>query len=678
MGFDAALLSLSGLSVGDAFGQSLTFQGAQELIARRELPLSPWNWTEDTQLALSVVEELRLRDWIDQDYLARRMAWRYRIDPSRGYGNSTRQVLSRVAQGEYFRTVAKSVNDGGSYGSSGSARAIPLGAFYTESPARAAREAPLTAAITHMHPESFAGAQAVAIAAAMAAQTEFPVGQDFLQSIVGYVAESEVRQRIAQISHIPADDWEQCLKYLAGDNFSTVQTAVPFALWCAAHHLDSFEDALWLTVSGLGCRDTTCAIVGGIVALSCRNVPANWTNSIEPLPASKILSDKDFATLQPPDRQTSKAVSLVPAQKDDAQETYISIREDPLTGCANLLGLMDYVDQLAPKPDGFPISLFLVHVVHLFDLNLSDGRTAGDNLLRAYAERLGSLGMGKVFRVGGNKFAVLMQGTQQSLEHAKQLACTMIEWPESTLPHTALIHFPHKEEAIKGRLLACLHEAISGRHHGERRGDLREFQAPELRSLPDFSWMVVDLADQIQKMAKIVDEADLLANTDIVSQLPNQRAAMSALERNFRQAREYETALAILMFDGDNLREYNKISYEVGDEAILRIGSTLKSQLRSGDFLARWRTGDEFLIILPNTSEEEAIQMGKRMCTAIAQASRGWRIATSISAGVAVYPKHGPTLHALLEAAEHGLEAAKAHGKNRVEVGSAHKLSPGE
>ena len=48
----------------------------------------------------------------------------------------------------------------------------------------------------------------------------------------------------------------------------SAQDTCPFALWCAGGHLDSYEEALWLTVSGLGDRDTTCAMVGGIVALS--------------------------------------------------------------------------------------------------------------------------------------------------------------------------------------------------------------------------------------------------------------------------------------------------------------------------------------------------------------------------------------------------------------------------
>lgn len=66
----------------------------------------------------------------------------------------------------------------------------------------------------------------------------------------------------------------------------SAQDTVPFALWCAAQHLDDYEAALWLTVSGLGDRDTTCAIVGGIVAcaLGEAGIPSAWLAAREPLP----------------------------------------------------------------------------------------------------------------------------------------------------------------------------------------------------------------------------------------------------------------------------------------------------------------------------------------------------------------------------------------------------------
>ena len=65
----------------------------------------------------------------------------------------------------------------------------------------------------------------------------------------------------------------------------TAADTVPFTIWCAARHLGDFEEALWQTVSVLGDRDTTCAIVGGIVILSEGGdaIPPVWFESREPL-----------------------------------------------------------------------------------------------------------------------------------------------------------------------------------------------------------------------------------------------------------------------------------------------------------------------------------------------------------------------------------------------------------
>jgi ADP-ribosylglycohydrolase len=65
----------------------------------------------------------------------------------------------------------------------------------------------------------------------------------------------------------------------------SASATVPFTLWCAVRHLADFEAAMWTTVSGLGDRDTTCAIVGGIVALyvGVEGIPAEWLHARESL-----------------------------------------------------------------------------------------------------------------------------------------------------------------------------------------------------------------------------------------------------------------------------------------------------------------------------------------------------------------------------------------------------------
>src|SRR5262245_16820376 len=84
--------SLIGLSVGDAFGQALMFSTAHP---RDEavLPPGPWPWTDDTHMALSIIEVLERSGTIDQDSLARLFARRFSEEPHRGYGGGAFRLL---------------------------------------------------------------------------------------------------------------------------------------------------------------------------------------------------------------------------------------------------------------------------------------------------------------------------------------------------------------------------------------------------------------------------------------------------------------------------------------------------------------------------------------------------------------------------------------------------------
>ena len=82
---------------------------------------------------------------------------------------------------------------------------------------------------------------------------------------------------------IPSNALIEAMRKLGTGEKVSAQDTVPFCLWSAAHHLDNFEDALWWTVKGLGDCDTTCAIVGGIVALSAPKIPELWLQRREPL-----------------------------------------------------------------------------------------------------------------------------------------------------------------------------------------------------------------------------------------------------------------------------------------------------------------------------------------------------------------------------------------------------------
>jgi hypothetical protein len=101
------------------------------------------------------------------------------------------------------------------------------------------------------------------------------------------VPDSKVRSKIARARELsPGTPVISAVRVLGNGSYISAQDTVPFALWCAAQHLDNYEEALWLTVRGLGDIDTNCAIVGGIVALSTgvEGIPTEWRHNREPLP----------------------------------------------------------------------------------------------------------------------------------------------------------------------------------------------------------------------------------------------------------------------------------------------------------------------------------------------------------------------------------------------------------
>jgi ADP-ribosylglycohydrolase len=279
-----AILSLEGLSLGDGFGEMFFHPQATTWLQERRLPPGMWPWTDDTHMALSIVENLAQYGSIEPDALAQAFATRFREEPWRGYAGGAVRLLQAVAAGRNWREVALAIFPGGSYGNGGAMRAAPIGGFFAGDPERAAAEARRSAVVSHAHPEGQAGAIAVAAAAAIAASSDCPQGNAFLSAVLPHVPQSAVRAGIEQAREIAAADLTTAVSSLGTGMAVSAQDTVPYCLWQVAHHLNDYEEALWRTAAGFGDMDTTCAIVGGIVVLSVRRLPAEWLARREPLP----------------------------------------------------------------------------------------------------------------------------------------------------------------------------------------------------------------------------------------------------------------------------------------------------------------------------------------------------------------------------------------------------------
>lgn len=287
-----ALVSLDGLSVGDSFGEKFFLHPdvVDNLVAARAMPSLPWYYTDDTEMALSIVAILRKYGQIDQDKLAQSFAHQYNSE--RGYGPAMHGLLEKIRNGEPWQQVASALFEGqGSYGNGAAMRVAPLGAFFADDLDLVVSEARKSAEITHSHPEAIAGAIAVSLAAAFACKLKntrtWTSKSEFIEQIIPLVPDSEVKSQIIRAANLAENiSVHSAAQILGNGTHVSAQDTVPFSLWCAAQQLDSYENALWLTVSGLGDRDTTCAIVGGIVALSAGrgSIPDEWLKAREALP----------------------------------------------------------------------------------------------------------------------------------------------------------------------------------------------------------------------------------------------------------------------------------------------------------------------------------------------------------------------------------------------------------
>jgi len=288
-----AFVALDGLSVGDAFGERFFTSPAtvESLIAERAVPRAPWATTDDTAMAIGLVEMLERCGAIQQDDLARIFARRYALDPGRGYGGTAHGILRAIGLGTPWREAAGEVWSGmGSMGNGGAMRVAPVGAYFADDLEVAIREARASAEVTHAHPEGQAGAIAVAVAAALSwrmGQGEVPrSGEALLQEVYARTPDGETRDGLAKALTLPLEYTPTTAASVLGSGQRVVSwDTVPYAVWCAARHLDDFVEAMWTTVSGLGDRDTTCAIAGGIVVLSAGagSIPAEWRAAREPV-----------------------------------------------------------------------------------------------------------------------------------------------------------------------------------------------------------------------------------------------------------------------------------------------------------------------------------------------------------------------------------------------------------
>ena len=350
---------------------------------------------------------------------------------------------------------------------------------------------------------------------------------------------------------------------------------------------------------------------------------------------------------------------------------------DMATGLGNSLTLLTVLNERLPAVAAGQSSLALLQI----DLDRFAGYDArfgpggGDAFLVGYAAFLrnfvdqwsmddeGQPG-GQAFRVGPNEFALILDGTGRL--GARRAAAALLAGGETVQVTLSIgIGVAEQNAADIGGLLLAADGAL--RAVKARGGGLaRLLLAPPpdaLGALGVVEWLTRRALDT----HRTLEEATQLALTDPLTGLPNQRALDLFLTTELPRARRNAYPFALLLIDGDSLREYNsRHGYATGDEWIRALGATIARETRASDLAVRWRKGDEFVVALPETSPAAAAEVAERIRLAVLNATSSLPNTATISVGIATFPADGDTREDLIAQAEVANRRAKQLGKNRV------------
>ena len=170
------------------------------------------------------------------------------------------------------------------------------------------------------------------------------------------------------------------------------------------------------------------------------------------------------------------------------------------------------------------------------------------------------------------------------------------------------------------------------------------------------------------KNALLVEQLHSAATTDGLTGLYNRRAVEQRLEAEISRATRHQLTTTIVLLDLDRFKQVNdSLGHAAGDRLLVLIAEVLRQQCRTLDAVGRLG-GDEFLVILPMTSPDEAMVFVGRVLNDIKNLENAHPEfgRQSVSLGIAAAPRHGATLNALLASADVALYKAKNSGRNAV------------
>ena len=163
--------------------------------------------------------------------------------------------------------------------------------------------------------------------------------------------------------------------------------------------------------------------------------------------------------------------------------------------------------------------------------------------------------------------------------------------------------------------------------------------------------------------AKHFADAQHCAITDLLTGLYNKAYFLEAIKGEISRSSRSQKPVSLILFDFDNFKELNDTKGHMeGDRILQNTGQLLKEQVRAMDIACRYG-GEEFTVILPETSQDDAFAIAERLRTSVADAFEG---VTTISLGVVTCMNASVDANNMIRQVDTALYKAKSLGKNRT------------
>jgi diguanylate cyclase (GGDEF)-like protein len=198
------------------------------------------------------------------------------------------------------------------------------------------------------------------------------------------------------------------------------------------------------------------------------------------------------------------------------------------------------------------------------------------------------------------------------------------------------------------------------------------FDRVDLELLENMAHQAAMVIDNAYHHAEVKRQSQL----DSLTQVYNHGKLLAYLADYARDAQVNKTPLSLIMLDVDFFKHYNDVyGHQVGDQALHRVVSAVRQNVRSSDIVGRWG-GEEFVVILPDTHGRQAMQVAERIRLTLrmlaVKLSDGQQVPTpTVSQGIAMFWE-APEAEKLIDLADQRLYIAKARGRDQVEPGEAH------